>query len=92
MRRKTATDLVILVLAATMGCAHVADDFAGDSAPGNRVTSADHASQPAERSRARLASNCPRGTRLFCTRRVRQERCACLDDAEFRDTLRSMFE
>jgi len=78
--------LCILWLLLLSGCALGTKDLVDNG----EWTLQDERSEPLDDYEDQRRQWCPRGTRLWCNRHVRDETCKCINNRDFEDRLRSI--
>ncbi|MDX1405758.1 MAG: hypothetical protein R3192_14525 [Woeseiaceae bacterium] len=78
-----------LVLAAILsaGCAPTTQDLIKEGQLTGDWSAFDRRMATIDRHAARTEQVCPSGSKLWCTKRIRDEKCSCVNDSEGRDRL-----
>jgi hypothetical protein len=89
MRRKSILTVGIFSFFLISACATDTQDLIEQAQLTDDWTAVNQRVAALERLEPQHPQSCPRGTRKYCVRRMAQEKCSCIENADFRDILES---
>lgn len=88
--RKYGSLIFLFAAIVSAGCAQNTQDLIREAQLTGDWSTFDNRMAAIDRNEARTEQVCPSGTKLWCSKRIRDEKCSCVTDSEGRAMLSRM--